>query len=77
MQLQQLELRRIELDLVTPFRTSFGVEDRRDILLLHVSTDEGGGWGECVAIERTGVLGRVRERCTTRDRRTPLAGPQR
>ncbi len=50
MQLQQLELRRIELDLVTPFRTSFGVESRRDILLIHVSTDEGGGWGECVAM---------------------------
>jgi O-succinylbenzoate synthase len=45
----QLELRRIALDLVTPFRTSFGVETSRDILLLHVTTDIGDGWGECVA----------------------------
>jgi O-succinylbenzoate synthase len=47
---QTLELRRIALDLVTPFRTSFGVEAHRDILLLHVTTDVGDGWGECVAM---------------------------
>ncbi len=50
LQLRELELRRIELDLVTPFRTSFGVEQRRDILLLRVGTDHGDGWGECVAM---------------------------
>ena len=49
MKLERLELRRIALDLVTPFRTSFGVETQRDILLLHVTTDVGDGWGECVA----------------------------
>jgi o-succinylbenzoate synthase len=49
MKLERLELRRIALDLVTPFRTSFGVETQRDILLLHVTTDVGEGWGECVA----------------------------
>jgi O-succinylbenzoate synthase len=49
MKLERLELRRIALDLVTPFRTSFGVEVQRDILLLHVTTDAGEGWGECVA----------------------------
>ncbi len=51
MRLQQLELRRIALDLVTPFRTSFGVEVHRDIMLLHVTTDVGDGWGECVAMK--------------------------
>jgi len=50
MLLEQLELRRIAIDLVTPFRTSFGVETRRDIMLLHVTTDRGAGWGECVAM---------------------------
>jgi O-succinylbenzoate synthase len=50
MRLERLELRRIALDLVTPFRTSFGVETNRDILLLHVTTDAGEGWGECVAM---------------------------
>ena len=47
---ERLELRRIALDLVTPFRTSFGVEEHRDILLLKVTTDAGEGWGECVAM---------------------------
>lgn len=50
MRLHSLELRRIALDLVTPFRTSFGVELHRDVLLLHVTTDVGDGWGECVAL---------------------------
>jgi len=50
MHLHRLELRRIELDLVTPFRTSFGTQTRRDILLLRVATDGGEGWGECVAM---------------------------
>jgi O-succinylbenzoate synthase len=50
MRLEALELRRIELDLVTPFRTSSGVETGRDVLLLAVTTDEAIGWSECVAI---------------------------
>jgi O-succinylbenzoate synthase len=49
LRLERLELRRIALDLVTPFRTSFGVETSRDILLLKITTDVGVGWGECVA----------------------------
>lgn len=50
MQPLTLELRRIALDLVTPFRTSFGVETHRDILLVHLTTDVGDGWSECVAM---------------------------
>jgi o-succinylbenzoate synthase len=50
MRLERLELRRIQLDLVVPFRTSFGVESSRDVLVLHVVTDVGDGWGECVAM---------------------------
>ncbi len=50
MRLERLEFRRIALELVTPFRTSFGTETVRDILLLHVTTDVGDGWGECVAM---------------------------
>lgn len=48
-----VELRRIELPLVTPFQTSFGTWSFRDILLVHViATGPDGpveGWGECVA----------------------------
>ena len=58
--LDELELRRIALPLVTPFRTSFGTETTRDILLVHVAgalldadgADTGiraDGWGENVA----------------------------
>jgi o-succinylbenzoate synthase len=52
MKLVEVELRRIRLPLVGPFRTSFGVEKERDILLVRVTTDDGAtGWGECVAGE--------------------------
>jgi o-succinylbenzoate synthase len=54
MKLAGVELRRIEMPLRAPFRTSFGVETVRDILLLRAVLDgpggESEGWGECVAM---------------------------
>jgi o-succinylbenzoate synthase len=49
MKLAGVELRRVALPMVTPFRTSFGVEQDRDVLLVRAVTDGGEGWGECVA----------------------------
>ncbi|HKF17390.1 MAG TPA: o-succinylbenzoate synthase [Candidatus Dormibacteraeota bacterium] len=49
MKLHAVELRRIEMPLVAPFRTTFGTEVARDILLLRAITDECEGWGECCA----------------------------
>jgi o-succinylbenzoate synthase len=49
MKLRRVELRRIRLPLVSPFRTSFGTEQAREILLVKVTSDEAEGWGECVA----------------------------
>src|SRR5262249_55994798 len=45
-----VELRRIRMPLVAPFRTSFGTETTRDVLLVRAVTDEAEGWGECVAM---------------------------
>ena len=50
MRVEQVELRRLRLPLVTPFRTSFGVQHERDVLLVRVRTPDGDGWGECVAL---------------------------
>lgn len=50
MKLEGVELRRIAMPLVAPFRTSFGTQTTRDVLLLRVVTDTGEGWGECVAM---------------------------
>ncbi len=44
-----VELVRVALPLVRPFRTSFGVEEHRDILLVRVEAFGSEGWGECVA----------------------------
>ena len=45
-----IRLRRAHIDLVTPFRTSFGVETARDLLYVEVSGGGLTGWGECVAM---------------------------
>jgi o-succinylbenzoate synthase len=45
-----VELRRIALRLVTPFRTSFGTQSTKEALLVRVRTPEADGWGECVAM---------------------------
>ncbi|GAA3074898.1 o-succinylbenzoate synthase [Streptosporangium carneum] len=49
MRLKGAELRKVELPLVTPFRTSLGTQTVREALLVRVVTDEGEGWAECVA----------------------------
>jgi O-succinylbenzoate synthase len=45
-----VELRRITMPLVGPFRTSFGTYTSRDVLLVRVTTAAAEGWGECVAM---------------------------
>ncbi|MGW4637156.1 o-succinylbenzoate synthase [Sphaerisporangium sp. NPDC004334] len=50
MKLRGIEMRRISMPLVSPFRTSFGTQTGRDILLLKAVTDDAEGWGECVAL---------------------------
>ncbi len=50
MKLLGVDLLRIAMPLVSPFRTSFGTQTARDVLLLRARTDESEGWGECVAL---------------------------
>lgn len=46
-----VELVRLRIPLVAPFRTSFGTQSERDVLLLHLRAGDVEGWGECVAME--------------------------
>jgi o-succinylbenzoate synthase len=48
---EAVELIRIRMPLVAPFRTSFGTETARDVLLVHLVGFDGEGWGECVAMD--------------------------
>jgi len=50
MKLTAVELRRIRMPLVAPFRTSFGTATERDVLLVRAVTEDAEGWGECVAM---------------------------
>ena len=50
MTIEHIEIRRAHINLVSPFRTSFGVEVDRDLLYVHVVGSDEEGWGECVAM---------------------------
>lgn len=50
MTISHLEIVRAHIDLIAPFRTSFGVETDRDLLYVHILGDDQEGWGECVAM---------------------------
>lgn len=47
--LTHVELRRVTLPLVRPFRTSRSEDRERDVLLVRALTADGEGWGECGA----------------------------
>jgi O-succinylbenzoate synthase len=55
--LREVELRRCRLPLREPFRTSYGTDRERAVLLVRVGTDAGGGWGECGAPATPGYTG--------------------
>ncbi len=44
-----VELRRVHLPLVNPFRTAHGIETARDVLVVRVLGPDTEGWAECVA----------------------------
>jgi o-succinylbenzoate synthase len=45
-----VELRRVRVPLVAPFRASHGTESVRDVLLVRAIGADVEGWGECVAM---------------------------
>lgn len=49
MKIESIALHLIELPLVHPFRTSFGIERERPCILVEVQGEGVTGWGECVA----------------------------
>jgi O-succinylbenzoate synthase len=47
----RVELHRVSLALVSPFVSAHGTERVRDVVLAHVTLDDGSdGWGECSAL---------------------------
>ena len=49
MKIENIELRRVTLPLVTPFRTSFGTAYERETTLVRVTTANAEGWAEHAA----------------------------
>ncbi|MHA1304254.1 MAG: o-succinylbenzoate synthase [Candidatus Heimdallarchaeaceae archaeon] len=49
MKIEEIKLIDIKMRLRRPFRTSFGVQQDRDVLLVQLRAEGKEGWGECVA----------------------------
>jgi len=47
--IDSVEIYIVQLPLVKPFETSFGVETHKQALLIKISSQDISGWGECVA----------------------------
>lgn len=49
--IDRLRIHRLQMPLVRPFRTSFGTQHDRDVVLVEVTLADGhSGWGECAAL---------------------------
>jgi o-succinylbenzoate synthase len=49
MKIERVELRLVQMPLVAPFETSFGVEEIEEHVIVRVDATGITGWGECVA----------------------------
>jgi o-succinylbenzoate synthase len=55
MNVELIRLHRLNIPLVRPFRTSFGTETVRDVILVEALSSDGvHGWGECVTMSWPG-----------------------
>jgi len=48
--IEAIELRQLEIPMVEPLAAAHGITHNRLTVLVHVITDIGEGWGECVAL---------------------------
>lgn len=73
-----IELIDARIDLVSPFRTSFGTQTSRDLLFVRVLDDEVEGWGECVAMSEPGYSSEYVDGCRSVIERflLPFIGPE-
>jgi len=73
-----IELIDARIDLVSPFRTSFGTQTYRDLLFVRVLDDDVEGWGECVAMSEPGYSSEYIDGCRAMIERflLPFVGPQ-
>ncbi|WP_300342565.1 o-succinylbenzoate synthase [Nesterenkonia sp.] len=50
MRIESLTVRRVQMEMLTPFTTSFGTQTHRDLLIVEAHSSERTGYGECVAM---------------------------
>lgn len=76
--IESFRLHLLEIPLVRPFRTSFGSQDVRDVLLVEAVDDSGvRGWGECVTMAWPGYSSEYTSAAVDvlRDHLIPALGP--
>jgi O-succinylbenzoate synthase len=50
MKVEAVELRKVRMPLVSPFRGALGTETEREVVLVHTLGPDSEGWGECSAL---------------------------
>ncbi|WP_022872933.1 o-succinylbenzoate synthase [Nesterenkonia alba] len=50
MHVESITIRRLRMEMLTPFTTSFGTQTHRDLLIVEAHDGETTGYGECVAL---------------------------
>jgi O-succinylbenzoate synthase len=76
--IEMFRLHLLEIPLVRPFRTSFGSQDVRDVLLVEAVDNSGvRGWGECVTMAWPGYSSEYTSAAVhvLRDHLIPALGP--
>lgn len=63
MRIDRIEVRRLAMEMKEPFETSFGVEQRKDFLLVRIESGSFVGWGESVAGHAPVYSGETTETC--------------
>jgi len=51
MRIEAIEIRRVSIPFLEPFRTSFGTLTHKEAVILRVVGSDSFGWGECTALE--------------------------
>jgi O-succinylbenzoate synthase len=54
MKIDAIDVYRVGMPLIYPFRTAYGNDDRIETILVKLSSDEGYGWGEATAWQSPG-----------------------
>ena len=52
MNINKVIIKKLKMDMVSSFQTSFGIQTFRELLIIEVHSDKNIGYGECVSLRK-------------------------